>query len=208
MNPVFVTGTDTNIGKTIFSAMLAGVFRADYWKPVQSGLEDGSDTDTVRHLTGLPDDHFHPESYRLYNPLSPHYAAERDGISINPDTITLPQTSRMLVIEGAGGLMVPLTRDFLLIDLIAKWQVPVILCARTSLGTINHTLLSIMALRQRHIPIKGIAFIGDDHPDNMRTIGDFSKVAILGRLPYLPVLNAEGLTTAWHRYFDHDTFFT
>jgi dethiobiotin synthetase len=202
----FVTGTDTDIGKTIFSAMLVCGLEADYWKPVQSGLETPTDRETVEHLSQLPADHFHPEIYRLNAPLSPHRSAELDGDVIDPERLSIPTTKRPLVIEGAGGLMVPVNREFLLIDLLKKWQIPVILCARTQLGTINHSLLSVTALRERGIPIHGIAFIGDDMPDTIRTIADFSGVKILGRLPYLATLTKQTLQKAFADHFNPTDF--
>ena len=206
----FITGTDTDIGKTMVSAMLVAGLQADYWKPVQSGIEGGTDTETVARLTALPADHYHPESWRLTAPLSPHRSAELDQVTIDPDAITIPATSRPLIIEGAGGLMVPLNRQVLLIDLIQQWQVPVILCARTRLGTINHTLLSLGTLHQRGIPLHGIIFIGDDNPDTIRTIGDFGQnfgdVRILGRLPWLENPSRETLLAAFADHFRHDDF--
>lgn len=197
----FVTGTDTNIGKTVFSAMLVAGLAADYWKPVQSGLDGPSDTDMVRTLSGCSAEQIHPESYRLNAPLSPHRAAELDSVTIDPTTLKIPTTTNRLVIEGAGGLMVPLNRSLLLIDWLATLQTPVLLCARTALGTINHTLLSVAALRQRNIPLHGIAFIGDDNPDTIRTIGDFSGARILGRLPLLSACNPDTLRAAFGQYF-------
>ena len=163
-----VTGTDTEIGKTVVSAMLTLALRACYWKAVQSGTQDGTDTKSVQEMTGLPDHHFIPESYVLSQPLSPHRSAELDGTEINLTNLSkIPDTDRPLIIEGAGGLMVPLTRQALLIDLFQKWNMaeekaPLILVSRTGLGTINHTLLSIEALKTRSIPILGSGAINYD----------------------------------------------
>src|ERR1700722_7092701 len=147
---IVVTGTDTNVGKTVFSAGLMRLLDAAYWKPVQSGLEGETDSQAVARLTELPD-RIVAERYRLRTPASPHLAAELDGIRIEPDALALPFSQRTLIIEGAGGLLVPLNRETLFIDLFARWRLPTILCARTGLGTINHTLLSIEALRRRDI---------------------------------------------------------
>jgi dethiobiotin synthetase len=179
---IFVTGTDTNVGKTIFSAALAGALEATYWKPIQAGTLDRSDSDTVRNLSGLPPHKIIAEGYRLTTPCSPHRAAELDSVRIDPDRLMLPNADP-LVVEGAGGLLVPITRGFLLIDLVASWQIPVVLVARTSLGTVNHSLLSIEALRSRKIPILGIAFVGEASPDSEGVISAFSGVKRLGRLP-------------------------
>ena len=201
-----VSGTDTNVGKTVFSAGLAGALGAFYWKPIQSGVAPEGDKETVMRLSGLPADHILPERYRLNAPLSPHRSAELDGIVIQPAMLVPPDVLGPLVIEGAGGLMVPITRAFLQIDLYQKWQLPVILVTRTTLGTINHTLLSIAAMRSRGIPIHGIAFVGEDNSDNIRTIGEMGDVRVLGRLPHLPQLNAHTLRDAFTTHFREEDF--
>ena len=201
-----ISGTDTNVGKTVFSAGLAGALRGHYWKPIQSGVAPEGDKETVMRLSGLPADHILPERYRLTAPLSPHRAAELDGIVIHPSTLVPPETAGPLVIEGAGGLMVPITREFLQIDLYRKWDFPVVLVARTTLGTINHTLLSIAALRMQEIAILGVAFVGEDSSDNIRTIGEMGEVRVLGRLPHLPQLNAHTLRDAFKTHFLEEDF--
>ncbi|MDE1570867.1 dethiobiotin synthase [Aquabacter sp. P-9] len=201
--PAFiVTGTDTGIGKTIFSAALTGALGARYWKPVQSGLEEETDSATVARLGRVPPERILPEAYRLQLPASPHLSAEAEGVAIDPDALVPPEGNGPLIIEGAGGLLVPLTRSLLTIDLFARWGLPVILCARTTLGTINHTLLSVEALRRRNMAIHGIAFIGPEMPDNARVIADFSGVKILGRLPVLDPLDPERLAGAFADHFD------
>ncbi len=205
MSSFIVTGTDTGIGKTVFSSALAGALGAHYWKPVQSGLEEDSDSETVRRLSGLPAHKILPEVYRLQAPLSPHRAAELEDIEIRRDAFEMPNADP-LVIEGAGGLMVPLRRDWLIIDLFADLQLPVILCARTALGTINHSLLSIEALRLRDIPIVGIAFIGEANADSENTICAMGGVRRLGRLPRLEKLERESLARAFHDNFDMAEF--
>lgn len=201
-----VSGTDTNVGKTVFAAGLAGALNAFYWKPIQSGFAPEGDKETVMRLSGLPASHILPERYRLTAPLSPHRSAELEGIVIQPATLTLPEVAGPLVIEGAGGLMVPITREFLQIDLYRKWDLPVIIVARTTLGTINHTLLSISALRMQEIPILGVAFVGEDNADNIRTIGEMGEVRVLGRLPHLPQLNAHTLRDAFTTHFRAEDF--
>ncbi|MBX9814243.1 MAG: dethiobiotin synthase [Proteobacteria bacterium SG_bin5] len=194
---LIVTGTDTGIGKTVFAAGLAAALGAHYWKPVQSGLDGPeSDSETVARLGRLPPKRILPEAYRLTEPLSPHRAAELDGVTIDPARLAPPPHGR-LVIEGAGGLMVPITRQLLAIDWFATMRLPVVLCARTALGTINHSLLSVEALRARGIPLHGIAFIGEDMPDTIRTIADLSGARVLGRLPLLDPLTPESLATAF-----------
>ena len=197
MNGFIVTGTDTDIGKTVFAAGLAGALGAHYWKPVQAGVDPEGDKERVAALSGLPPSHILPEAYRLATPASPHLAARIDGIAITAERLALPKVDGPLVVEGAGGLMVPVSESLLMIDLFALWGLPVILCARTGLGTINHSLLSIEALRTRAIPIAGIAFIGDAHAENERIIPLLGKVRSLGRLPYIDPLDAGTLRTAF-----------
>jgi dethiobiotin synthetase len=203
---IVVTGTDTGIGKTVFAAGLTRLLDAAYWKPVQAGLGEETDTLVVRRLSGLPPERTLPEAWRLTSPVSPHWAAERDGVTIDPSALILPSIARSLVIEGAGGLMVPLTRQVLYIDVLARWGAPVVLCARTTLGTLNHTLLSLEALQRRGIPILGVALIGDAHPDNEHTLRTFGRVPLLGRLPYLDPLLPETLGTAFSAAFRRELF--
>jgi dethiobiotin synthetase len=201
-----VTGTDTEIGKTTVAAMLVLALDGLYWKPIQSGTDDGTDRRRVQALTEVPDDRLLPERYVLSQPLSPHRAAELDGIEIQMEALALPAFERTLIIEGAGGLMVPITRDKLQIDVFAGWGLPVILCARTGLGTINHTLLSIEALRSRHMRLHGLIFTGDDNPDNMRTIAQFSGARILGLVPRLDRIDRSALLEAFARGFSREDF--
>ncbi len=202
---IVVTGTDTDIGKTVFAAGLTAALDAQYWKPVQAGLADGSDAASVVAL-GVPADHVLPEAYRLTTPCSPHLAAEIDGVTINPDRLALPQISGPLIVEGAGGVMVPVTRELIFADLFARWNKPIVLVARTGLGTINHSLLSIEALRSRGVPILGIAFVGDPVEDSEATIATLGKVRRLGRLPRLDPLNAATLAQAFSANFDLEAF--
>lgn len=199
---IVVTGTDTGIGKTVFSAGLAGLLNGFYWKPVQSGLDEETDSEVVARLSGLPAGRILPEVYRLRMPLSPHRSAEIDGVAIEAAKLSLPVLPGPLIIEGAGGLMVPLNRQTRFIDIFTQWRLPVILCARTALGTINHTLLSIEALRARSIPIIGVAFIGEEVDDTQRTIVEFSGVPQLGRLPHLDPLTGKTLRDAMVAGFD------
>lgn len=209
-NKCIITGTDTDVGKTVVAAMLTLALGATYWKPVQSGVAGGVDTKAVQKMTGLPNERFLPESYVFTEALSPHRAAEIDGAEIDVDALEIPETPGPLIIEGAGGLMVPLTRENLLINLFKRWneeeRVPVILVARTGLGTINHTLLSLEALWNRKIPVHGIIFVGEQNDDNMRTIAEFSDTKILGRLPMLDSLSSESLTGAFEDNFNIDDF--
>ena len=206
MNAIVVTGTDTDIGKTVFAAALAGALGAHYWKPVQAGLDDGSDRERVARLSNLPADKLLPEGYRLITPCSPHRAAEIDGVTIDIDRLALPAVPGPLVVEGAGGTLVPVTRELLFADLFARWAAPVVLVARTALGTINHSLLSIEALRARGVPILGVAFIGDPVEDSEATIAAIGRVRRLGRLPHLANLNRDTLAAAFVSGFDLEDF--
>jgi dethiobiotin synthetase len=203
---IVVTGTDTHIGKTVFAAGLTRLLEGIYWKPVQAGLDGETDTDTVRRLSGLDQSHFLTETWRLKLAASPHLAAEREELRIDPQALAIPSLHRPLIIEGAGGLMVPLTRDELYIDVFARWKAPVVLCARTTLGTLNHTLLSVEALGRRGIPVMGIALIGDPHPDNERTLASMSGARVLGRLPLLDPLTPDSLRAAFEIAFPRKLF--
>ncbi len=198
---IVVAGTDTDIGKTVFSAALTSALDGYYWKPVQAGLAEETDSDVVERLSGLAPARVLPEVYRLNTPASPHFAAEHDGIEIDPKKLSPFGLPTPLVVETAGGLMVPLTRRLLQIDLLAQWRLPVVLCASTRLGTINHSLLSIEALKRRAIPLLGVAFIGDENADSERTIAAFGGVRRLGRLPRLATLDADSLQAAFNENF-------
>ena len=197
-----ITGTDTGIGKTVFAAALARALGAAYWKPIQSGLLDGADGETVAAL-GV--ERVLPEAYRLTEPLSPHRAAELDGVTVDPARL-VPPDADPLVIEGAGGVLVPVTRELLYGDLFARWGLPVVLVARTGLGTINHSLLSVEALRARGVAIHGIAFVGDANADNEATICAIAGVKRLGRLPSLDPLDAGSLAGAFAKHFRIEDF--
>lgn len=201
---IVVTGTDTDVGKTIFAAALVGALDGYYWKPVQAGLDGETDSELVQRLSGLPAGRILPEVYRLTTAASPHLAAERDGITLDIEGLAGAPLSheRAVVIEGAGGLLVPLTRSYLQIELFARWRAPVVLVAATRLGTINHTLLSIEALRRRNVPLLGVAFVGDENADSEVTIAEMGGVRRLGRLPIVDPLDSETLRSAFAANFD------
>ena len=201
-----ISGTDTGIGKTVFSAALADALGGCYWKPIQSGLDGETDSETVARLGGIPSERIIPEAWKLKTPVSPHLAANFDQIVIHPKTLSPPETVLPLVIEGSGGLLVPLTECCVFADVFARWQLPVILCARTGLGTINHTLLALEAMRHRSIPVYGIAFIGPEHSDTQRIISRLGSVRILGRLPSLNPLTPVTLRQAFRHHFPISTF--
>ncbi len=203
---LIVTGTDTGIGKTVFSAALTDALGACYWKPVQSGLTEETDSETVLRLGRIPPERILPEAWRLKTPVSPHQSAEIDGVTIDPSALEPPATDSPLIIEGAGGLLVPLTRHETFADVFARWQIPAVLCCRTGLGTINHTLLSLEAMRRRLIPVFGIAFIGEAQPETQQIIADMGRVRVLGRLPRLEPLTPDTLRRAFREWFDLSSF--
>lgn len=208
MNAIVVSGTDTGIGKTVFSAGLTRFLDGLYWKPVQSGPEEETDSETIAHLSGVPAERILPEAYRLKTPASPHLAAAIDGVTIDVERLAPPRTERPLVIEGAGGLLVPLTEDVLTIDVFARWGLPLVLCARSGLGTINHTLLSLEALRRRGVPVLGVALLGEPHGENARIIARLGQVPVLGTLPMLDPLTPDSLAAAFAASFRRGDFLT
>jgi dethiobiotin synthetase len=194
-----VCGTDTDVGKTVVSALLVEGLGARYWKPVQSGIEGGGDRDRVQTLLQLSEERIVPEAYRLQAPVSPHWAAEREGIAIDPARLELPPGDGPLVVETAGGLLVPLRRDWLQIEQLQRWNLPVVLVARSGLGTLNHTLLSLEALRRRHLSVLGLVLNGPLHADNPRTLVELGGVPLLAELPPLEPLDREALQCQWQR---------
>ena len=192
-----ICGTDTDVGKTIVSALFVQGLDAAYWKPVQSGTEGGGARQRGIDLLELPKERWQPEAYAFQAPVSPHWAPEREGQCIDPDQLQLPSIDGPLVVETAGGLMVPLTRHWLQIQQLERWQLPVVLVARSGLGTLNHTLLSLEALRRRNIPILGLVINGPHHADNPRTLNELSDVPVLCELPPLVPLKAPALARQW-----------
>lgn len=192
-----VTGTDTGVGKTVFAAALTGFLGARYWKPVQAGLDEESDSAAVAHLSGRGTAAILPEAYRLTTACSPHEAARIDGVTIDPSRLALADDDGPLVVEGAGGVLVPLSGSLLYADQFASWGLPAILVARTALGTINHSLLSLEALRARGVAVHGIVFIGDANAASEDAICRIGEVPHLGRLPHLDDLTPDTLARAF-----------
>ena len=192
---VFVTGTDTGVGKTVVAAALARAWGGGYWKPVQTGLVTGDDdTATVVSLAGLSDDRVAPPAYALQAPLSPHAAAALEAVAIDFRRLAAPPPlPGPLVIEGAGGVLVPLTDRHLMIDLMARLCLPVVLVARSGLGTINHTLLSLMALRARALPVAGVVMVGTFNPGNRAAIESYGAIRVIAELPLVEPLDAAAL---------------
>jgi malonyl-CoA O-methyltransferase len=191
---VFITGTDTGVGKTVAAACLARAWRADYWKPVQTGTATADDdTATVVALAGLSVEHMFTPAYALRAALSPHAAAELEGVRISMDAITLPRTPHPLVVEGAGGLLVPLNDSDFMIDLMARLALPILLVARSALGTINHTLLSLAALRSHGLPVAGVILNGPPNAGNRAAIERFGRVRVLAELPPMDPLDKSAI---------------
>ena len=193
---LFITGISTGIGKTVVSAILVEKLKADYWKPVQSGDLQESDTSKVKSLVTNQSSVFHPEAYRLSQPFSPHKSAAIDGITIDQRKIVMPETDNSLIIEGAGGLMVPLNDNFLIIDLIKQLNAEVILVSQNYLGSINHTLLSIYALTHYKIPLKGIIFNGLKDIYSKTFILEYAKANSLGHIPQYNAIDKKAIIDA------------
>ena len=192
-----ICGTDTDIGKTLISSFFVRGLNASYWKPIQSGIESQTDSQIVEKLTKVNKEKIINEAYVFTKPVSPHWAAEIDQRIINLMFLKLPKVDGSLIIETAGGLMVPITRNFLQIDQIEKWGLPIILVCKSGLGTINHTLLSIEALKKRNINILGLVINGEKHLDNPKTLFEFSGIPIIAEFPYIQKIDSNNLDIIW-----------
>jgi len=208
MTGYFVTGTDTNVGKTVLSSLLVGALDAVYWKPVQTGASEDTDRETVRAWTEAAEDRLPLERYRFDPPVSPHLASREGGIRITLDAFELPSApaGRKWIVEGAGGVMVPLNEDDMMRDLMLRIGFPIIIAARTALGTINHTLLTLAALREARLPICGVALIGDKNIENRRAIEHYGSVRVIGHIPILEKINRAALLDVYEKHFDHQAF--
>jgi len=185
MRTIVVAGIGTGVGKTVVSAILVEALNADYWKPIQAGDLEKSDTLIVQDLVSNTQSVFHKETYHLSNAMSPHAASKLDGIEIKSEHLTLPKTENILIVELAGGLMVPLNSEELNLDLLKTWKTPVVLVSKNYLGSINHTLLSLEALRANNIAVAGIIFNGEHNRETEELILNYTKVKFLGRVPEL-----------------------
>lgn len=190
----FVTGTDTGVGKTLTSAILMTWFNAYYWKPVQSGIAfDLSEQDKIKQLTVLPENRFLASQYSLQAELSPDQAARLENIKIDFEKLSLPPVKHHLIVEGAGGVFVPLNDQYCILDLMQKLKLSVIVVARGTIGTINHTLLTIDAIRSRNLHVQGVVFSGELNPENQAAIEKFGKVKTLFHVPQLDNLDKYSL---------------
>ncbi len=215
-HPLFITGTDTGVGKTVLSALLCAALDATYWKPIQTGNDgqtssdgtsEGIDRHTVIRLAGLPPERTLPERYLFGLPVSPHLAAREEGATIDLAEIRLPQNlAARLIIEGAGGALVPVNETQFMVDLIRHLNVPALVAARSSLGTINHTVLTVEALRARSIEITGVVAIGTLNTENERAIEHYGRVPVVGRVPHLEVIHRQVLLDVYRTHFNRTVF--
>jgi dethiobiotin synthase len=203
---LFVTGTDTGIGKTLLSAVLVAGLNRKYWKPIQTGAVEGTDRERVIEWAGVRPEETHPETYLFDPPVSPHLAAEQKGITIDIDKIRRPAGEAPIIIEGAGGVLVPINGTALMVDLIQSLGAPVVVAARTALGTINHTLLTVSALRNRGVEVRGVVMIGKENVDNRRAIERYGSVRVAGAIPWLDVIDRPGLVRVFEQHFDSAAF--
>ena len=204
---LFVTGTDTNIGKTLLSALLVAALDGVYWKPIQTGATEGTDRQTVMRLAEIPESRTLPESYCFAPPVSPHLAAEVSGVKIDLSRIQRPaNVGRPVIAEGAGGILVPINDSDLMLDLARHLGFPILIAARAALGTINHTLLTVRALRCAKMCIKGVVMIGDRNKDNERSVEHFGAVPVVGWIPQLDKIDRQQLLAAFRRNFDPTYF--
>ena len=208
MTGYFVTGTDTNVGKTVLSALLVAVLDAVYWKPVQTGAVEGTDRESVRVWAEAPEERLPPERYRFNPPVSPHLASRAAGVRIDLGEFEFPAAApgRKWIVEGAGGVMVPLNERDLMRDLMRRIGFPVLVAARTTLGTINHALLTLAALREDRLPICGVVLIGEENVENCCAIEHYGNVRVVGRIPILKQIHRTALLEVYEKHFDHAEF--
>lgn len=204
----FVTGTDTRVGKSAVSALLCAALDAIYWKPIQTGSREGTDRNTVMRLARLPRTQTLPESYIFSPPVSPHLAARMAGRQIELRKIRAPEisASESLIAEGAGGALVPINRTQLMTDLMRHLGFPVLLVSRTSLGTINHTLLSLAALRVARLEIRGVILVGTPNLENRKAIEHYGDVGVIGWIPLLKKVDRRALLDAYKKHFNRKAF--
>ena len=200
----FVTGTDTGVGKTVVLALLCAALDAIYWKPIQTGTREGADRPTVMRLAGLPRTRTAPEAYRFAPPVSPHLAARRAGVRIELRKIKLPRigAGENLIAEGAGGALVPINETQLTTNLMRHLGLPVLLVTRTTLGTINHTLLSLAALRAARLNVRGVIMVGRVNRDNREAIEQYGGAAVVGLVPRLARIDRGVLLEVFKKHFD------
>lgn len=204
----FVTGTDTNVGKTVLSSLLCAALPGDYWKPIQTGAKEGTDRQAVISWGGIAEDSCFPEAYIFDEPVSPHLAAKWSGKEILLEKVTIPKTreAHPLIVEGAGGVLVPINGRQFMTDLMHQLALPVVLAARSGLGTINHTLLSLACLRNAGIQVCGVVLIGPANPDNREAIEKYGKAMVVGEIPPLEAIDRKALLNTFFNHFIQEAF--
>lgn len=207
-NRFFITGTDTGVGKTVVSALFCASLDAIYWKPIQTGTREGTDRKTVMQLAGISARRTIPEVYSFAPPVSPHLAARFAGVSIQLRKIPMPRiaSDKSVIVEGAGGALVPINRTQLMRDLMKHLKLPVLMVSRTSLGTINHTLLSLAALRAAGLRVLGIVMVGKPNRENRRAIEHYGEIEVVGAVPILGKINRKTLIETFQKHFDPKAF--
>jgi|SRR5262245_1827512 len=203
---LFVTGTDTGVGKTVLSALLVASLKRRYWKPIQTGASEGTDRAAVVNWAGVTIEDTHPETFVFDTPVSPHLAARLEGKRIDLESIRRPEDSEPIVMEGAGGVMVPINEDALMIDLIRSLDSEVVIAARTTLGTINHTLLTVEAARSSRLQLIGVVMVGTENSENRKAIERYGRIPVVGAIPWLEAINRESLICVFNRHFDKSVF--
>ena len=204
---LFVTGTDTNVGKTLLSALLVAALDAIYWKPIQTGATEGTDRQTVIKLAEIPEAQTIPESYCFDPPVSPHLAAESSGVKIDLARIRVPvKVDKPVIVEGAGGILVPINDCESMLDLARHLGFPILIAARAALGTINHTLLTVRALRCAKMSVKGVVMIGSRNKDNERSVEHFGAAPVVGWIPWLDKIGRQTLLQVFRSNFDPKYF--
>jgi len=192
-----VAGIGTDVGKTVVSAAFCVALQADYWKPVLSGVATAAgDDEVIQYLLGEHGARIHPCAYRFKAPLSPHVAAAQEGVAISLEKFELPESDRPIVVELAGGVLVPMSDEFTNMELVGRFDLPVVVVSRHYLGSINHTLLTLEALRSRGVPVMGVVFNGEELPDSERIIERMGEVRVLGRIPSLAEVTPETIRVA------------
>jgi dethiobiotin synthase len=199
---LFITGTGTGVGKTLLAAVLVAALNRKYWKPIQTGASEGTDRKQVMEWAGVPVERTHPETFLFDPPVSPHLAAQQNGITIDIPAIRRPADPSVLAIEGAGGVLVPINRQAFMLDLIRHIGSPVLVAARSGLGTINHTLLTVSALRDAAVEVRGVVMIGKENADNRRAIEHYGGIPVVGAIPWLDVIDRAALLRTFEHHFD------
>ena len=203
---LFITGTDTDVGKTVLSALLVATLGRKYWKPIQTGAREGTDRQTVMRWAAITADQAYPETYLFDAPVSPHLAARLQGTIIDLQRIRRPASADPIIIEGAGGVLVPINENAFMLDLIGKLEAPAIVACRTALGTINHTLLTLSAIRQSRLTVNGVVMIGTENVENRLAIERYGDVPVIGWIPWLDKINRDTLQEVFEQKFDRHAF--